>query len=478
MRPRTTKTLFALRHVDIALASQVDDARYERFQLHFLDNMSRFGIDVKSRQIAWSFTAALDAVIDGILTPNTPHLFVSINLDEAREKIRYARNIIEAIRPDMRPSLVRDSQTELEFANGSRLISHPCRPARGKARARVYLDEMAHYQRNLDKEIYRAALPSTTKGDGYLRIGSSPLGASGLFWEIATESLRPYPGYAAHRIITPWWAVYGLCSNVDQARRVAPEMSTEERVRTFGATALVEIFENMFIEDFQQEYECAWLDESTSWISWAVIQKNQLSPPQYWRAKNTGEIAGVANQIAAAIKSGSIEQHLVGGVDIGRTHDKTEIMLLGQSTTEQMPIRLMATLDNTPFDAQESAIRQLINALPITRMLIDQNGIGMQLAENLARTGIAKGVTFTNKSKEDWAREARIQAERGLTPLPVDRDLAYQIHSIKKIVTPSKNNVFDTERNDEHHADKFWAWALALWANRESGRPAVMIGFI
>ena len=129
MRPRTTKTLFALRHVDIALASQVDDARYERFQLHFLDNMSRFGIDVKSRQIAWSFTAALDAVIDGILTPNTPHLFVSINLDEAREKIRYARNIIEAIRPDMRPSLVRDSQTELEFANGSRLISHPCRPA-------------------------------------------------------------------------------------------------------------------------------------------------------------------------------------------------------------------------------------------------------------------------------------------------------------------------------------------------------------
>jgi len=102
----------------------------------------------------------------------------------------------------------------------------------------------------------------------------------------------------------------------------------------------------------------------------------------------------------------------------------------------------------------------------------------MQLAENLARTGIAKGVTFTNKSKEDWAREARIQAERGLTPLPVDRDLTYQIHSIKKIVTPSKNNVFDTERNDEHHADKFWAWALALWANRESGRPAVMIGFI
>ena len=50
------------------------------------------------------------------------------------------------------------------------------------------------------------------------------------------------------------------------------------------------------------------------------------------------------------------------------------------------------------------------------------------------------------------------------TPLPVDRSLAYQIHSIKKIVTGSKNLVFDTSANEKHHADKFWAMALALAA--------------
>jgi len=68
--------------------------------------------------------------------------------------------------------------------------------------------------------------------------------------------------------------------------------------------------------------------------------------------------------------------------------------------------------------------------------------------------------------------EARVKAEAGNTPIPMDRDLAYQIHSIKKIVTAAKNNVFDTERNEKHHADKFWAWALALWASKtdhESG---------
>ncbi|HUS72937.1 MAG TPA: hypothetical protein VMY06_07695, partial [Sedimentisphaerales bacterium] len=41
---------------------------------------------------------------------------------------------------------------------------------------------------------------------------------------------------------------------------------------------------------------------------------------------------------------------------------------------------------------------------------------------------------------------------------------AYQIHSIKKSVTASKNNVYDAERNAKHHADKFWGHALAVYA--------------
>jgi phage FluMu gp28-like protein len=75
-------------------------------------------------------------------------------------------------------------------------------------------------------------------------------------------------------------------------------------------------------------------------------------------------------------------------------------------------------------------------------------------------------VSFTNQTKELWAVEARLQAERGATPLPVDREISYQIHSIKKKITAAKNNVFDAERNEKHHADKFWAWALAIWAGQ------------
>ena len=434
------KADFARDFIDLPAAAQIESARWEAFQVAYLNNARRFAVDVKARQIAWSFTAGLDAVCDSAIEPGAPYIFVSINLDEAREKIRYVRSILEAVRPDVAHAngmeLARDSMTEIELKNGTRFVSHPCRPVRGKARARVYLDEMAHYAEGLDRQIYLAALPATTKG-GYIRIGSSPLGARGLFWEIATESLKQWPGYV--RRFLPWWGVHALCRDVPTARQVAAEMTTEERVRAFGTVALVEIFENMFLEDFQQEYECAWLDELTSWIAWEIISKNQKSDLLWWHARSPGEAVGMIDEIRVAIKDGKIEAVFCGGLDVGRKHDLSEFVALGKSTTGQLPLRLSISLDNVPYDDQEQCFYQVITRLPFTSVLIDRNGIGAQLAENLARrTGKATGMDFTNQSKELWAVEARIQAERGATPLPMDRDIAYQIHSIKKKLASPK----------------------------------------
>ena len=460
------KAAWAIEFIDIALAADIADVTWEDHQLRFLNNSTRFGIDVKARQIAWSFTAALDAVVDGIFNPGVPYIFTSVNLDEAKEKIRYGRAIVRAIDAPVRPALVRDSQTELEFGNGSRLISFPCRPPRGKARARIYLDEMAHYKEGLDRQIYTAALPATVKGDGYIRIGSSPLGAKGMFWEIVTESMRRYPGFT--RRFLPWWCVESLCHDVKVAILSAPEMLTEERVRLFGTAALVEIFENMFLEDFQQEYECAWIDEATAWITWEIIKRNQDAGLLWWHAKSVDDALLMIPLIQAAIDDGQVERALVGGVDVGRKKHLTEFVALGKGTDSRLPIRFSISLDRVEYDDQERCFEEVITRLPFTQVLVDQNGIGAQLAENLERTtGKALGVDFTNATKELWAVEARIQAERGNTPLPLDRDIAYQIHSIKKKVTAAKNNVFDTERNEKHHADKFWAWALGVWAGSQ-----------
>jgi len=107
-----------------------------------------------------------------------------------------------------------------------------------------------------------------------------------------------------------------------------------------------------------------------------------------------------------------------------------------------------------------------MDVLPVAGFNIDRNGIGMQLAEQAEAQwpGKAAGQNFTAQSKALWATDTKMLVQKRKTPLPVDRSLAYQIHSIKKIVTGSKNLVFDTSANEKHHADKFWAMALALAA--------------
>lgn len=461
----SNRLAFLIEYLDLAEATGDPNARWEPYQVQFLNNSTLLDYSRKARQVGWSWTAAADAIASAILEPRVPSIFVSINQDEAKEKIRYAKQIIEALDADVRPKLLHDAETFIELANGSRLISHPCRPVRGKARARIYLDEFAHYPK--DREIYLAALPTTTHG-GVMRIGSSPLGASGMFWEIGEQKLRAYPGYTRRWI--PWWAVQSLCQDVDGARQIAPAMLTEERVQTFGSKRLKEIFENMPLEDFQQEYECAWIDEATAWITWDEIKRNQVDAQAgqlaYWQANTVDSALAVIDEMAEQAQNGKLETALAGGMDIGRKHDLTEITFVGKTTTTALPYRLGITLRGAEFDDQKAVVAKVLRTLPVTQLLIDQNGIGMQLAENLhAEFGDrAQGVDFTNPNKELWSVELKVRMQRGNVPIPLDRELAYHIHSIRKKVTASKNAVFDAERSEHGHADKYWALALAVWA--------------
>lgn len=449
----TERCEFLVECLDLPAATGVNDARWEPFQIAHLEDDSTFRIEAKSRQIAWSWTVAAEAVADALLSRRGSS-FVSINQDEAKEKIRYARAVYENLQATGLPKLVRDNELGLEFDNGARLLSLPARPPRGKARMNVYLDEFAHVAR--DRHIYAAALPIISKG-GRLRAGSSPMGASGQFWEIFTEQLRRYPGYRRQR--TPWWEVQAFCRNVREARRLAPDMPTAERVELFGNERIKAIFANMVEDDFRQEYEGEFVDESVAWITWEEIKAAQEQGMGLTcvlaagRGKELSRAQAAVTEAVQAVRAGQAEPVLLAGVDIGRTRNTTEVFLVGESTAGTYPLRLAITLDNVEFDDQLALMVLVLQSLPVKAMLIDQNGIGRNLAENLARLfpGKAQGMDFTNPSKALWATDAKMLVQQRKTPLPADRDIAYQIHSIKRQVTASKNMIFDTAANEKHH---------------------------
>ncbi len=460
---------FLIDNLDLEEATGVDGARWEHFQLDHLCDDSPFRIEVKSRQIAWSWLSAAEAICYAILRGEDT-VFVSINQDEASEKIVYGKRIYNALKVGGLPRITRDSLTDLEFENGARLTSLTGRAPRGRARSHVRLDEFCFVQN--DRQIYAATLPIIAKGRTTLRMASSPFGTQGLFYEIYSEILRAYPGYTRKR--TPWWEIYAFCKDVRTARREAPFLLTDDRVRQFGNDRIMLLYENMLLEDFGQEFECDFVGSGDAWITFEEIKRAQSVDLLYRRAKGTGK--NISNALTAIdrlvddIKAGKVEAILAGGLDVGRKKDTTELFFVGLGANGLLPLRLMISLSNMPFEFQEEIVFYAMRVLPVVRLLIDQTGLGRNLAENVVKAWPYKsaGVNFTQASKQMWASDLKKSLQGLAVRIPPERDLAYQLHSVKRVVRGTMLT-FDVEQDSKErgHGDMFWALSLAISAAKQ-----------
>jgi phage FluMu gp28-like protein len=428
------------------------------------------------------------------------------------------------------PTLVKDSAHELVWSNGFRFISFPCRPPRGK-RASVVLDEFAHYQGA--GPIYTAALPMITRGRGrnIIRILSTPLGASDYFYEIQTNE-KAYPDF--QRWDHGWWENLDLCDKADLLECRAAfyaGVPADELVRRFGTTMLVMLRANSDSDMFLQEYCLQFLDSSHAFLPLDLILS--CHPPYYLsnldpldpRAdtfidevdmddvekmiersyiafvsrglgsnedKGIGDALEMVRRLSDMIDEGLVGRDLIMAYDVGRHRDSAELVIyeLYQGKTYQ---RLLVTMRQVEFDNQKLVMRAVMEDLPVRRAVIDRGGMGEDIAEwAQKRWGQTKVVSvhFTNDLKGDWATDMKIEMEgRRVTIIP-DRDQDQQFHSIKKkstqvgmfqYVVEEQTSTVGGGKKIVHHADKFWANALAISLARELhkkgfGGKAVLTG--
>lgn len=433
--------------------------KLEPFQAAFLDNASRYRWVTKSRQVGFSFLFALEALARCHLRDGHNAIFVSYNQADATEKILTARQLFDELPAAYQKRLVVDSRTELAFeSNGagrrmSRIISVPSKPPRGR-KGDTYLDEAAHYVN--DREVYTGSTALILRSKGQLTGASTPLGRRGIFWEIATQELRPYPHHT--RQVVPWWLSRFFCTNVPQAARLARGMQTSDCVAEFGTDDIKQQFETLTREDFEQEFACAFCDESYSYFPYELILP--CTSPDNDNAHDFSEIPVP-------------EGRLVAGFDVGRTRDHSELALFEHRGTTFI-CRLLRRYDGTPFAEQEAELRRMLETLPIARLSIDKMGIGMNLAENLGRDyPQVVGEAFSNESKERWCTDFKILLQRRDVVLPREREVIGQLHSIKRRVLPSGKVSFEAERTGRSgHADRFWAIVLACQRERQLGKAA------
>ncbi|MCL2556860.1 MAG: hypothetical protein FWE09_00110 [Treponema sp.] len=480
-----------LRYADAFLKYNGLPVELDPWQELFLKDRSRFSILLKGRQEGFSFAVAAKKFIElqseGAV--NRTVQFVSYNLMDAIDKIRYVSLMAAEIPERRRKKIVYETKTGIEFLdkNGkttSRLLSIACRPPRGKP-GDVVLDEFAIYGAARQRLIYTAALPSITRG-GSITIGSTPLGKLGLFYDICADKAT-YPNYA--RFTVPWWHSSALCRDIDGARAAgAREMDTEDRVRLWGKDVLREEFAAMDMESFRQEFECAFLDSAGSYIGLDLIHANTPGLREGDRAGELAEGEGedegleiVAHRSVADLAA-SYDKERDGaiylGYDVARTRDMAVIYAIGLTPEGKKKSLARIEMRGETFEYQRDQIRMIIRSgLPVVRLCVDATGVGMDTAETLERefgSALVERVAFTLQSKDALARGVKEGLEQREFLLESDRKFHRQIQSIKRHSLPGGGFRYDAERDENGHADGFWAWALA---NRAIPRAGARKGF-
>jgi phage FluMu gp28-like protein len=473
-----------LRYADAFLKYNDKPVEFDPWQEIFLKDQNILIILLKGRQEGFSFVVAAKKFIE-LQSPDVVNMtvqFVSYNLMDAVDKIRYISLMAHSIPEKHRKKIKYETKTGIEFwdKNGkttSRLISIACRPPRGKP-GDVVLDECAIYGSSKAKMIYTAALPSITRG-GTITIGSTPLGKIGIFYDIYA-SKKEYPKYIRYTV--PWWHSSALCKDLAKAwAGGVKDMDTEDRVRVFGNGILKEEFTALDLQSFQQEYECVFIDSAESYISLDLIYSNTPGMRESDRAvpldgdggeddRENLEVTAfkTADELIASYDPEKHGYRLYLGCDVARRRDAAVIFLIGLLPNGKKRSVANIEMINQTFEYQRDQIRKLMKSgLPIDRGCIDQTGQGEDTTETLQReftSAKLEGVEFNIQSKGELVRGVREGLERHEFLLQNDKKFHRQIHSIKRFPTSGGNFRYDSERDDLGHADSFWAWALANYA--------------
>jgi phage FluMu gp28-like protein len=210
-------------------------------------------------------------------------------------------------------------------------------------------------------------------------------------------------------------------------------------------------------ETFQQEYMCVPADDASAFIEYALIDSCCYKEGESWE----WTLEEARKKVAAGAR-------LYAGLDIGRHHDLTSLAVF-ERVGGVFLLRFRLDLEKMMFSHQEAIVYPWFEIC--ARSCIDKTGLGMQFAERAVQRFGSKveGVSFSGATKEDMAYPVRSAFEDGAIRIPFGDDkLISDIRKIRKETTAAGNVRFVADSDDDGHADRFWAVALALHAGKQA----------
>ena len=447
------------------------------FQKKWADDPSRLKLLEKSRQTGMTWTSAKRDTIETADADALNDVWVSSRDDlQARlyiEDCKYWAGVFKIVAEDMGLQIVderKNSAYVLRFANGRQIHSLSSNAdAQAGKRGTRRLDEFALHPD--PRKLYSIAYPGITWG-GSLEILSTHRGSANFFNALVVEAREKGnpKKFSPHRVTLQDALDQGFLAKLQSKLPAGSEILDMDEAAYFDFIKAGCADE----ESFQQEYMCVPADDAGAFLPFDLIDGCTLKGPHDLTVKNYGytSLPAGARNLAGGIDPINLAGNFYLGIDMGRKRDLTVFWLI-ERTGGHLFTRGVVEMAKTEFSKQAGLLDEFMTMYPIRRVCIDATGMGMEFAENARkRYGEfrAEEVTFTPDVKEKLAFPVLKAFQDKSLSIPNDRQVIADLRKVRKETTAAGNIRFVAD-NDDGHADRFWALALAIEAAKSFAGP-------
>jgi hypothetical protein len=429
------------------------------------------------RQTGKTETISLKAVHFAFTHPGVLVLVVSPGI---RQSMIMFRRIKDKIfnNPVLRACLARDTKTEVELKNGSRILALPCSEdgmtLRGYTADLVICDEASFMPEAVITSVIMPMLATTktTRGTGILILISTPWGKNHIFYRCTLN-----PDYYSPHVKS-------------DENPLIDKRFLENQRREIGEMR------------YKIEYEADFVDDATALFSQDLI-RGMIEYGYYEERASKGQ-PDLLTDIEVFTHDGQYQGQYVFGLDLGKRRDYSVVSVfkMFHRTVAMDPTDYRATNRagvptqtihpawvlvyqkrfelKTAYRSVIEHVKTIYKKFPFIGGYIDQLGVGESVCEEIIKDcPLFEGVILHLIGKHDVMMWLYSMVEQRRIAIPNDRILiaefaeqnygfsSKQLKDISEI--DSEEGIMKFWHPESRHDDMLWSCAMAIYATRQEG---------
>ncbi|MHC1602262.1 MAG: phage terminase large subunit family protein [Methermicoccaceae archaeon] len=389
--------------VHLALMADITPYPYQRA---ILEDSSRRLVVKAGRQVGKSTAVALKALHTSLF-PSKTVLIVSPSQRQSTEILRKVRGFASHAGIPTE----RDTATELELPNRSRIVSLPAseHTIRGYCAHMLIVDEAAF----VPDELLDAIRPMLAATNGTLVLLSTPFG-KGSYFERAWHD----PSFSHHDI------------PATQCPHISESFLASEK-------------EHMPSNTYQQEYLAQFVDAQASVFPHSLV-------------------------LGAVAEPSPAEGRLFCGVDLAKHVDWTVFCVL-KAVGGVLYVVHVEAHQKEPYPLVAQRLKALHEEWGFSKVVVDASGVGDAVVDMLRWDALLplEPFVFTQQSKSNLVESLKVALEKGTLKLSQNRNLLSELTAFQYEVASTSIRYGTQSEHDDHVI----ALALAVWAARVPSAP-------